>query len=1150
MHAREKMDFFSSLNQVRKNSGQLSAWEQQQRDKDAQRKAYQAKHAPNPEEVEKAKELGETLINAIDVMDDHSESVAENVEMAVDPLSSLMLLAGGVGSGFLAWNLGIKPANKAIKAAKEAFDDKAENILFAEKLSENASVKASNGDIIDDLKFDASDLRKDKQFLESIQDVNLRNEALDINKAWKDSIKGLKNKQRLAIISVPVVAIASWIMGNIWETKIQVDSSRIARFQARRELNDPKSFVNYTPEQIAEAKAQLEKHPKKAKKSRKDKLKKGFFSSLRELIRDRDNYNKTKKLRAQKQRIVDRPLTEEEILQAKKDQEVIQRVVRKLNNEAEKNSEKMEVTADVIMSTFPFVSAGLGFLMTLGLEKTGLIKKWVGNYVNKHGSEEAKTAFEELKKLKRNDPKYDAAWKEFYGEFSGIPQTRKQWEKHWKQGKLKNEVENLSKGDKQAKAMKKIKDLFAGAMVHKTKGRWFIGIAAGILGAFPSAILAVKLQKDASRAGRFTAKRELEKDPTNFIGYADTELNEVSDVKDNKKQESKFKEYALFIPRVIRDWWKYNKYRNNELKEKKSLNAELKKLDVTDEQLRDAKNLQAKVFNTFEIVDDKSQAYSEATEAAIQTAQPFVIAGGFLATISPLIYFGIQAARGKYTKAKITEKVTNVMAKFTKLLDTKLFKGYLKGVEKHVAKVVADTDTTSVKYGAILEGIDVLKTPLGEMIPKAIGNTRNHLSKTFREMSEGEQWSTLYRMGEDLKKSKSNLDVLPKEAKEVITKQQDFIDNILKNFRSIENAETRADIFDIITLNKNSVASMTPERFNTARDELIKLIGDEKNMDTVCELLGDIQNKLISKVMNNDIISKAVGSQDELGDLGAKLADKDALKDIMQQLLEGLKSGVTHENYGKALEAVDITEFINAKTIPFKLEDAPALIKDISQAAQGAAATARLAGKATGADSGKGILSVFGKLDMLTNPKEAMNALADSIKAMDDKTYIEFLQKTPFRGWEKESVVKIVQNISKVWERIPKEQLKGIMGAIVKQFNENPDKLVEALKSGRIMKAFATPQIKSALAAAGVTWTAFTAVMTYAISSWLADMELRAGRLGVKKAMDELQDHRYYANIIPTETATPSEAVAPPEPQISQVQPTTNSNLLAQYKKG
>lgn len=1144
------MDFFKSLNEVRKNSNQLDRWENQQRDKDAQRKAYQAKHAPTPEELERAKDLGETLINVIDVMDDHSESVAENVETVAEPISILSLIASGGVSMYLAYNLGIKPANKKIKDMKEAFDKDKKNLDFAQKLSEKASLKLANGDIIDNIKIDAQDLRRSKGFLEQITNETLRNEALEINKTWKESIKGLKNKRKFAILSVPVAAIAGWIMGNIYETKLQVDSSKIARFQARRELKDPKAFVNYTPEQIAQAKAELDKHPEKLKKKRKDRLKKGMFSSLRELIRDRDNYKKTKKLREKQQRIVDRPLTEQEVLQAKKDQEVIQRVVKEINNRAEKYSEQMETTADVIMGTFPIVGSAIGFLMTLGLEKTGLIKKWVGNYVEKHGSQEAKDAFKELAKLKRDDPKYASAWQEFYGEFTGIPQNKKQTIKFCKNEKLNREMENLSKGDTQAKAMKKMKDLFAGAMVHKTKGRWFIGITAGLLSAFPSAIIALKLQKDASRAGRFTAKRELEKDPTNFIGYADTELDEVKDVKNTKKTESKFKEYALYIPRVIRDWSRYNKYRNNELKEKQALNAELKKLDVTDEQLRDAKNLQAKVFNTFEKVDDKSQAYSEATEAAIQTAQPFVIAGGFLTTISPLIYFGIQAGRGKYTPAKITEKITNVIAKFSNILNTKLFKGYLNGVEKHVAKVVSDTDTASTKYGAIFKDLDILKTPIGDLVPRAISNARNHLSTTFRNMSDYAQRRAIADLTYNLKYSKENLSMVPKEARELIEKQQDLIEDLLRNFQWIDKPQTRADILDIVTLNRTNVAQMSPERFNAARDELIKLIGSDKKLDTFSELLSGIQSKIVEKVLSNDAITAGMKSKDGLEDMLSQLGDKTKLKDNIKQLLEGMNNGITKDKYEQALKALDLSEIINGKTIPLKLEDVPAIIKDTKQMVQGAASAAKLAGKAAGAESSS-LTGALTKLDMLTNPKEALKGLAEYVNKMDESTYIEFLSHTPMRGWEKESVVKIINNMSKVWDNIPKEHCKKIFGAIIKQFNENPDKCMEALSSGSIMKMFSTPQLEKVLTAAGITWTAFTAVMTYIVSSWLAEIQLRAGRLGVKTAMDELQDHRYYANIIPQENADTAKAELPvqkAEPNTTP-QPAEGSNLLAKFKQ-
>ena len=380
----------------------------------------------------------------------------------------------------------------------------------------------------------------------------------------------------------------------------------------------------------------------------------------------------------------------------------------------------------------------------------------------------------------------------------------------------------------------------------------------------------------------------------------------------------------------------------------------------------------------------------------------------------------------------------------------------------------------------------------------------------------------------------------------MLENQQEVINRILWNFEYVKNAETRADIFDIITLNKNSVAQMTPERFNTAREELIKIIGDEKNIDTFSELLGEMQSKLINNVLDNDLIEAGLKSDNQ--NTVSELADKTKIKEMIKELLDGLNKGVTKENYIDAVGKLDMTEIINAKTIPLKLEDVPGIIKDISQAAQGAAAAAKLAGRAAGTEAGS-LAGALSKVDMLTSPKAALNGMADMIKAMDEKAYQEFLSSTPFRGWEKDSVVKIIHNISKVWDNIPKEHFKGIMGSIVKQFNENPDKTIEALKSGAIMKMFATPQLKKALAAAGITWTVFTAVMTYIVSSWLAELQLRAGRLGVKKAMDDLEDYRYYANVIPEPSAVEETKAQSTTPETTATPTAEHSNLLAKFKK-
>ena len=63
--------------------------------------------------------------------------------------------------------------------------------------------------------------------------------------------------------------------------------------------------------------------------------------------------------------------------------------------------------------------------------------------------------------------------------------------------------------------------------------------------------------------------------------------------------------------------------------------------------------------------------------------------------------------------------------------------------------------------------------------------------------------------------------------------------------------------------------------------------------------------------------------------------------------------------------------------------------------------------------------------------------------------------------------------------------------------------------------------------------------MTYALESWLADMQLKAGRLGVMKAMESLEDPRYYANIEPTEQQK-SEKITNTD---------ATSNLLDRYKQ-
>jgi phosphate starvation-inducible membrane PsiE len=69
----------------------------------------------------------------------------------------------------------------------------------------------------------------------------------------------------------------------------------------------------------------------------------------------------------------------------------------------------------------------------------------------------------------------------------------------------------------------------------------------------------------------------------------------------------------------------------------------------------------------------------------------------------------------------------------------------------------------------------------------------------------------------------------------------------------------------------------------------------------------------------------------------------------------------------------------------------------------------------------------------------------------------------------------------------------------------HPEKLFASMKS---------KTLSNALIVAGISWTAFTTLMTYLLASYFASLQKDAGRLGVMKSIEELNDYRYYANEI------------------------------------
>jgi uncharacterized protein YjgD (DUF1641 family) len=140
----------------------------------------------------------------------------------------------------------------------------------------------------------------------------------------------------------------------------------------------------------------------------------------------------------------------------------------------------------------------------------------------------------------------------------------------------------------------------------------------------------------------------------------------------------------------------YNKYKKSkEYKSEVAFREALKGVKATDEQLKDAKLLQTKLFRTFEKVDSKSQEYSENMEFTTDAAMQIISASPYVAILSAVGLGGILNKTGILTK----EKIEN----FTQNKATEMFKNpekiekFVKNTQKNLNSVYNKINDT--KWG-------------------------------------------------------------------------------------------------------------------------------------------------------------------------------------------------------------------------------------------------------------------------------------------------------------------------------------------------------------------------------------------------------------------------------------------------------------------
>lgn len=413
----------------------------------------------NPNKINKDDiQRGKTLIHAIDVMDEYSQKRSEDMEVATETAVGYGLDAAMFGGAALGGVIGnLKPVRGAIK---KYFS----NSKYAKQIT---------------------------TFL-----------PLGVG-----AITGV-------IAAFPLYA---------WAAKAEVAASRRGRFEAmRKDLKDPKVFAILNDEQINTAKENAKNIQLPSDKKSYFDLGEGF-KTLKEMALDSKEYKAQKKqfdmelLEAEKH--FNDKMTPEETLRAKKEQQLLTKLVEKIDIASQDYAENAELaTQTVVIGTL-----ALGTLFNMVLGKV-------------------------LKACK-------------------------------------------------IKAEGKIMAIFQIASV-------VIPVVLSLVSA--------QIQKQASRVGRFKIKQDLLKNPEKLAYVSDNDAATIKDVSvNNVKKDNIFK----FLGYAWKNNKEYNQYKKTIAKEEEKFYKALEKIELTPEQLKEAKTLQRNTFKTFNKVDEKSQRYSESIEA-------------------------------------------------------------------------------------------------------------------------------------------------------------------------------------------------------------------------------------------------------------------------------------------------------------------------------------------------------------------------------------------------------------------------------------------------------------------------------------------------------------------------------------------------------
>jgi hypothetical protein len=334
------MEFFNSLGQVLSNAKNYPAWDQQEKLKTLKQQQLLAKNPPTKQQTAEAKEYSRVMVEAINKMDqysiDKSEDVVSLTQPVVDVLDGLLPFAV----------LGIAGLASQVPSVK--------------KWATDSSLKL-------------------KDWLVELKPIKNKPDWIPKIKEAFSGDNGALIVGILATAGLQVVAgFALAIVDAIAVRGLEKEASRVARFQAREQvLDDPRNFVNYTPEQLAEAKAEAkeshEKEPKKVKSLNPFVMFGESLKTAEELTKQHTSYERWKTNFTAKEtealtKLDPQTVSEKEKQESLVDQNRITTVIKQVELKSQKYLANVEMLVN--LSSILFLGSGIliGGVIEKGIE--------------------------------------------------------------------------------------------------------------------------------------------------------------------------------------------------------------------------------------------------------------------------------------------------------------------------------------------------------------------------------------------------------------------------------------------------------------------------------------------------------------------------------------------------------------------------------------------------------------------------------------------------------------------------------------------------------------------------------------------------------------------------------------------------------------